>query len=1239
MSASWDSAARVFTFQLHAYTDIFAEGDETFTLKLVDSDNASRAAEFNFTVKDGPGPVVSLDLASGARVPEGVPARFRLGLRPALPYAVHVAVLVREEGTAFDNGAPDPYPGHVLPRHRGEFVVEIPANASNAVHSVPTRSQSFLERDTTVHLLVMKPTAGVRSIARNLPASRGGGVELGSYVTDGANTATVTVLDGNDSPSAVTPEVRLHVHPEDTEVAEGGTIEFWLAMKPQPASDLAVNIDIAAGVKPNSNVGECGQFLAAGEAGRRTVTVPGYGGGLPRQSWNWVRFTVPTVDDSADEHDCDVVATILADSSYRALNAYQDKARVRVTDNDEAGSSQDSEVVRPVVTLTRDAASVTEGGEASFTLTADRRPPDPLPVWVDYKETRGSGETRRVSGGSAQVVIPRRGLSVTWTLATEDDEVWLGGGEATATLRAGDGYLVGEPSSAAVAIIEDDPQEEMQGSPPDEEENSNQDEEVEDSNQDEVGNPPPDEEEEAPPASVESCVSDDLLATAERLYDQNRHRPPKYAENWFSVLVAFGARDASQWTADGRTISPMTSASAKSRGWRRFAAALECLEGAASMPLRMMSFMAPAREPEVPALSVDDATANESDGAVRFTVRLSAPAEGFARVRYEARESEPSSARRALDFIAESGSVRFEQGDTEQEIVIRILDDSIDEGAETFELALSDPAGAVIGDGLAVGTIVNTDPMPGAWLGRFGRAVAGQALDGVADRMAAPREPGAQGAIAGYALSFDSEARSATDGAPASAASGAVGGQPLALSGLAHSFAHGFGAPGGRFGAAAGPAGAHRLGGSYGMTLQDVLLGSSFTATGAADSRGGSLALWGRSAQSSFAGGEGGFSLSGETASSMLGADYARGRWLAGLALLRSAGEGGYPDAGADHSPLFPACPGGMEEELCGGTALEGDGAVKASLTAAVPYAAFKVSERLKLWGALGYGAGEVALEPDSGVIYEAGIGWTMAALGLRGGLTAPPKAGSGLSLALTSDALYADTSSDGTNDLAPSASGVSRLRLGLEGRYRIALAGGGSITPRIEVGARHDGGEAGTGFGVELGGGVAWVHPQAGISLELSGRALIAHGNNDIKDRGFAASLAWDPAPATKRGPSLTLRQDWGGRARGGLDALFASDVFAGWNRGHAVQAGYAPARWTAELGYGLPAFGGRFVGMPQLSYGASYGAREMGFGWRLTPDAAHAPDLSFGFKAARRESEAAPPEHMIGLELTARW
>ena len=49
----------------------------------------------------------------------------------------------------------------------------------------------------------------------------------------------------------------------------------------------------------------------------------------------------------------------------------------------------------------------------------------------------------------------------------------------------------------------------------------------------------------------------------------------------------------------------------------------------------------------------------------------------------------------------------------------------------------------------------------------------------------------------------------------------------------------------------------------------------------------------------------------------------------------------------------------------------------------------------------------------------------------------------------------------------------MTRLRLGLEGGYRIATEGGGHVTPKLEAGMRQDGGDAETGFGVELGGGL----------------------------------------------------------------------------------------------------------------------------------------------------------------------
>ena len=189
---------------------------------------------------------------------------------------------------------------------------------------------------------------------------------------------------------------------------------------------------------------------------------------------------------------------------------------------------------------------------------------------------------------------------------------------------------------------------------------------------------------------------------------------------------------------------------------------------------------------------------------------------------------------------------------------------------------------------------------------------------------------------------------------------------------------------------------------------------------------------------------------------------------------------------------------------------------------------------------------------------------------------------------------------------------------------------------PKLEAGVRHDGGDAASGLGVELGGGLAWSDPRLGLILDLSGRTLLAHEDSDFEDRGYSAALAFDPAPATQRGPSLSLRQDWRGQATGGLDALFAPDPLA--ERTDSGGSTAATCEGAMEAAYGLPIFGGRFTGGPHVGFGLATAARDYSVGWRPTPEAASAPDLSFEPKAVRRESDTAAPEHTVGLEATMR-
>ena len=869
----------------------------------------------------------------------------------------------------------------------------------------------------------------------------------------------------------------------------------------------------------------------------------------------------------------------------------------------------------------RAGSSVDEGGNATFTVTADPAPQSDLTIaWTVAQ----SGEYLAAPGaGSRTTTLAAGATSVALSVATVDDAADEADGSVSVTLGAGTGYtIVTGTGSAAVAVRDNDEPVVNIAAGSGVTEGAAASFTV-------TASPVP-----AAPLDVTLAVgqSGDFAASGET--GSRTVTVPVTGSATFEVATEDDSTDepdgsitATLGTGTGYTVAAAPDNAAT--------VAVSDNDAAASGP----------------TISIVDATMKENQRNGYFTVTLSEKVDWPVHVYYATRDSTPVSAVAGQDYLAWQRSwqlrARFQPGQTETKIHVPLYNDSHDEDPETFEMVLFDagvngPPGVSvsIADGVAVGTITNSDPMPAAWLARFGRTAAEQALDGIAGRIAASRSAGVEGTIAGQSLGFgSSDGSGAANDNPGPGSPS--GNDLLAQSSVARAFgasADGWGA--GAIGHDALATGSQPpVSGSYTMTGLEVLLGSSFTATGEKDATGGSLALWGRAAQSSFDGREGTFSLDGEATTAMLGADYARGNWLAGMALMQSSGEGGYADreSGPQHCPDAGEGMGAdMMAHLCGGAVREGDGEIEASLTAVVPYAAIQASERLKLWGAAGHGTGEVTLKPEVGGSLTSDITWTMASAGLRGDVIAPPETGGGPALAATSDALWARTSSDRTHELAASDSDVTRLRLGLEGSWRIATEGGGHLTPKLEIGARQDGSDAETGAGLELGGGLAWVDPALGLSLDLSGRTLVAHGSDDLEDRGFAAAFTWDPDPATERGPSLTLNQDWGGQATGGLDALFRADPLEDRTGGSA-----ATARWQAEAAWGFPAFSGRFTGSPHVGLGLATGARDYSVGWRLTPvrSTGQAPDLSFGVRATRRESEWAPLQHTVGFEVIARW
>ncbi len=582
-------------------------------------------------------------------------------------------------------------------------------------------------------------------------------------------------------------------------------------------------------------------------------------------------FTLPTVDDTKDEPNGTVSARILVPGYgwsvgtvfYRLHGPTQ--ARVTVRDDDTALMSPvppDGQL--STVTISADRTSVTEGGDVTFTVTADPAPAGDLEVTVSADEEMGSGDDLVGSGHFGRVTIWAGVTSATWTVETWSDDDDLADGTVVGRIEAGDGYTVGDPSSVTVALLDDD------GVVP---------QGVPDSV---VGDP-------ATPGV------DPALVARVRGYAAETHQGQAHVYRWMRVLAAFG---------DDNGHTPMTAAEAQThadRGWQRWVpvvAALEALEAAPEPPQQQVVTLpavtvtvategdfgvaadsrtvtvpttggatltlatandgddeadgsvsvtvdagdgyaagdpataavsvtdddeptpavtisagdavaeggaaaftltaspAPAAdlavtvtvategdfgvaagsrtvtvptagsatltlatandgddeadgsvsvtvdagdgyavgdpataavsvtdddEPRLPALSVADVEVEESGGAfMTFAVRLSAPAADTVTVRAATRDSTPASATAGKDYWPVDAELRFRAGETERRVGVVVFDDDHDEGSETFELALSDARGATVGDGVAVGSIANDDPLPAAWLARFG---------------------------------------------------------------------------------------------------------------------------------------------------------------------------------------------------------------------------------------------------------------------------------------------------------------------------------------------------------------------------------------------------------------------------------------------------------------------------------------------------------------------------------------
>lgn len=293
---------------------------------------------------------------------------------------------------------------------------------------------------------------------------------------------------------------------------------------------------------------------------------------------------------------------------------------------------------------------------------------------------------------------------------------------------------------------------------------------------------------------------------------------------------------------------------------------------------------------------------------------------------------------------------------------------------------------------------------------------------------------------------------------------------------------------------------------------------------------------------------------------------------------------------------------------------------IDAGVTAVTPWAGYAVTEHLSVWGAAGYGAGDLTLTLADGTALKTDLRMTLAAAGARGTLVA----GAGPRLDAAADARWVRTTtarvSSSAGNLTSASAAVTRLRLGLEGSWLLALGGGATMTPRLGLGVRHDGGGAETGYGVDIAGGIELAAQAQGLTVSLDGRGMLIHDAAGLRDRGIAGTLAWNPRPSSGRGPKLTLSQTFGTGGSSGRDALLARHTLEGLaanDNGDDLRR----RRLEARFGYRFAIFGGRVTGTPEIGVGLSEAGRDYSLGWRLARAGAGAGLLEFLLEARRRE------------------
>ena len=396
--------------------------------------------------------------------------------------------------------------------------------------------------------------------------------------------------------------------------------------------------------------------------------------------------------------------------------------------------------------------------------------------------------------------------------------------------------------------------------------------------------------------------------------------------------------------------------------------------------------------------------------------------------------------------------------------------------------------------------------------------------------------------------------------APGAEAVGALGSHAATL-GMAGGAPFGGAGPA-QYGTGASPAlsGVSPLGGG-GQTDFLLALGSGQAGGGAA--QGPRWTVWGQVDRQSFAGEQSPAArYGGDLRTTYVGVDARlRDRWLAGVAVSRSRGDGDW-NVGSS------------------------TGRLSTTLTSVQPYLRWS-DGGTTIWATAGGGRGSAENERVRyGRQEESDLGLRLGLVEVRRQLAT---VGPGVELQLRGDASWARLTTAAGDELIDALEvDVRQLRVGIDVSRPVRTAGGTLVEPFGDVHVRHDGGSGQTGAGLEVAGGLRVA--RGVFRVEGMGRLLALHAANGYREHGAAVTLSVGDG-ARQPGLTLSLAPRWGAPATAS-DALWQDQLF------HQRAAGTPGARrderaLDTRVDYGLPLPAGGLL-TPFGIYGQSpYGRR----------------------------------------------